>query len=116
MLVDTKADTGPFRRAIWQYVYRLFGLCNDAYNYRKVNIYMQASKGPSKIKMFIKKLVTDPVEITREEFRVAGMGYSFRNEEKVHVGLIASEARRMAALLYALRSVVQHQTLPRNSR
>ena len=27
-------DTGPFRRAIWHYAQRLFGMSNDEYNYQ----------------------------------------------------------------------------------
>lgn len=33
---DTGVDTEPFRTAIWYYIQRLYGICNDHYDYKQV--------------------------------------------------------------------------------
>jgi hypothetical protein len=45
-------DTGPFRRAVWQYVQRIKGILHDDYNYQDINRYLNKFN-----KAFIKKIV-----------------------------------------------------------
>ncbi|XXQ35698.1 Sestrin [Plasmodiophora brassicae] len=93
-------DTGPFRRAIWHYTFRLFGVSDDAYNYQEVNIFLNRG-----LKAFIKKCACFPHLVTGGDF--VSLGYSLRPDEIVHVALLAMEARRQATLLYALRALQQ---------
>ncbi|KAI3649805.1 hypothetical protein MP228_005437 [Amoeboaphelidium protococcarum] len=88
-------DTWPFRQAVWYYVLRLGGMCHDDFNYHQVNIYLN-----KRIKQYIKKVACYPESIVPSDFHK--MGFSFRYDEKVHINLLASEARQCCNLLYAL--------------
>jgi sestrin len=97
-------DTGPFRRAIWNYAHFLYGIVSDAYNYQKVNVLLNMN-----IKSFIKKVVCNPLCVTYRDFHQ--IGYILRPEEKVHVALLALESRRRASLLYALHAIMVQRKL-----
>ncbi|EPZ32990.1 PA26 p53-induced protein (sestrin) domain-containing protein [Rozella allomycis CSF55] len=92
---EEEIDTGPFRQAIWYYVLRISGMCHDDYDYQCVNRYL-----PRDIKSYIKKCVFYPNNVKREDFD--NLGINLRSEEKVHVNLLAVEARKQACLLYSL--------------
>jgi sestrin len=47
----TGTDTTPFRQAVWYYVHRLFGICNDDYDYLLVNQTMDKD-----IKKYVKQV------------------------------------------------------------
>lgn len=95
---ESVADTSPFRRAIWFYSQRLYGIVSDGYDYGQVNIFLNKD-----IKIFIKKVCCFPEIVCRNDFE--GMGYNFQPREKVHLTLLALEARRRSALLYSLRAM-----------
>jgi len=96
---STDVDTEPFRRAVWYYVHRLFGICNDEYDYRQVNVFV-----PRAVKAFVKRAACVPEATTREDF----MSFSakFTPSEKVHICLLTAEARKQSCLLYALFAVM----------
>lgn len=126
-----QVDTTPFRRAIWYYVHRLFGVCHDDYRYHEVNVFVGRS-----VKSFIKKTVCFPWRITQRDYEHCGVGHRERNnhraedetqttrgpdrsleeadpvafspDEKCHVVLLATEARKQAGLMYGLRAVMEH--------
>lgn len=89
--------------AVWYYVHRVEGIFHDDYNYRTVNLFLNI-----KLKTFIKKLVCYPCEIKVDDFKDFGIDLTF--EERVHIVLLAAEARKQAALLYGLRAVAKYQT------
>lgn len=102
MNTEHGVDTGPFRRAIWHYAHSLYGMTSDAYNYRRVNVFLNKN-----IKSFIKRVVCHPNSTSRKDFQQ--MGYNLKPEEKVHVGLLALEGRKRACLLYALHAVMEQR-------
>lgn len=103
-------DTGPFRRAIWYYSLQLYGMAHDDYNYDNVPILLQPT-----VRTFIRKVACTPLPdvITEADYAIAG--YGFEHSEKCHITLLTIEARRQAALLYALHAVMSHMTSDRDS-
>ena len=91
-------DTLPFRRAIWYYVLRLYGICHDDYEYKEVNIYLNRS-----IKAFVKKTVCYPELISRSDF--VHFSPLLQASEKCHIGLLILEARKQAEIVYGIRSL-----------
>ena len=91
-------NTEPFRTAIKMYVLRLFGVRNDHYDYAMVNKFMTIAT-----KTFVKKVVCAPETVTADDF--ANFSFLFSDDEKVHIILLASEARRQSALLWGLNAV-----------
>lgn len=95
-------NTTPFRRSIWNYVHRIFGVLHDDFNYKHVNICLT-----KKIKMAVKKVVCYPNEIKKEDL---DFGLNLIPSEKIHVVLLATEARKQAEILYGLHAVMKYQT------
>jgi sestrin len=100
---QSNIDTGPFRRAIWYYTHRLYGLCHSDYDYNKIPIFLS-----NNLKTYIKKVTCMPEQVTAGDFDLRG--YKFGPDEKCHIVLLAIEARRQAILLYALHAVMRHMT------
>ena len=96
-------DTLPFRRAIWYYVLRLYGICHDDYEYKEVNIYLNRN-----IKAFVKKSVCYPELITRSDF--VHFSPLLQASEKCHIGLLILESRKQAEIIYGLRSIQRFQS------
>jgi len=94
-------DTEPFRIAVWHYTFRLYGVNNDSYEYRFVNVYL-----PVKLKIFIKKLVCYPQIVTIDD--VKKMGVALKEKEKIHIAILALEAKKQASLLFALKAVMKY--------
>jgi hypothetical protein len=82
-------------------VQRFYVVRNDHYNYREVNAFV-----PIATKGFCKKVACYPEIISESDFRE--FTSKFKPDEKVHVIMLAAEARRQACLLYGLRAVMQH--------
>eukprot|EP01125_Pyxidicula_operculata_P016446 TRINITY_DN5665_c0_g1_i1.p1 TRINITY_DN5665_c0_g1~~TRINITY_DN5665_c0_g1_i1.p1 ORF type:complete len:556 (+),score=73.54 TRINITY_DN5665_c0_g1_i1:152-1819(+) len=95
-------DTEPFREGIWHYVHRIHGLFHDDYDYLRVNQFV-----PRGIKEFIKKVVCEPYTITKADLK-ENFKIKLYDNEKVHVALLALEARRQAELLYGLHAVASY--------
>lgn len=88
-------DTAPFRRSIWYYVHRIHGILHDDYNYASVNELLLRN-----LKKFSKDLACTPFQVTPQD--LLNLGYSLSPEEKCHIALLATEARKQAELMYAL--------------
>jgi len=91
-------DTTGFRMAIWYYVNRIFGIFYDDYNYENVN-----KKIPQVIKAFVKMIAVAPWRITPED--LSKWPLPLLPQEKIHIALLALEARKNAELLYALHAL-----------
>jgi hypothetical protein len=59
-------------------------------------------------KTFAKKVACAPETISAADFE--SFATLFTPDEKVHIVLLAAEARRQAALLYGLAAVMRHMT------
>ena len=94
-------DTAPFRRSIWYYVHRIHGILHDDYNYGTVNELLLRN-----LKKFTKDMVFTPFAVTAQD--LVNLGYSLSPEEKCHIALLATEARKQAELIYALHAVSKH--------
>eukprot|EP00954_Amorphochlora_amoebiformis_P013478 1058607-Amorphochlora_amoeboformis.AAC.3 len=97
-------DTGPFRRAVWYYVDRLYGIEHDDYDYAHINKFLNRQ-----VKQYIKKCACYPQTITRSDYEV--FGYDFTDDEKCHVAILALNARRQASLIYALKALSKYMSL-----
>jgi len=93
-------DTAPFRQAVWYYAQRLLGIEHDDYDYCRMNKVLHRP-----LKEFVKKVVCQPDTVSRTDFD--RMGLALRTEEKIHLIVLAIEARRQAVLLYGLRVLSQ---------
>ena len=83
----TDIDTQPMRGAVWHYVQRVFGMCNDDYDYREVNTFVNRP-----IKMYVKKSACFPETVTARDF--ASFSSLLKDSEKCHINLLAIEARK----------------------
>ena len=94
-------DTAPFRRSVWYYVHRIHGILHDDYNYATVNELLLRN-----LKKFTKDLSLTPWQTSPQDF--VNLGYSLSPEEKCHIALLATEARKQAELMYALHAISRH--------
>jgi len=101
-------DTSPFRKAVWMYTHRLFGLFHDDYNYSETNIYLTKN-----VKSYIKSVSCLPETVTRSDFQ--NVGLRLQPDELVHINLLLLESRKQAEMLYGLRAVAAHMKLERSS-
>lgn len=111
-------DTGPYRRAVWQYVQRTKGVLHDDYDYQDVTPVFSSSRASNLLsvhaqinvylnkfnKNFIKKIVCYPEHVTLHDFQQ--LGYVMAPHEKLHLCALAVESRKQAELLYALRALM----------
>ncbi|KAI8051522.1 PA26 p53-induced protein-domain-containing protein [Syncephalis plumigaleata] len=93
-------DTWPLRQAIWYYVLRLAGLSHDDYDYAHVNRFLNR-----RLKQYVKKVACYPEELDARDF--VHFGFVLRAEEKCHINLLVSVARKQAALVYGLYNVMR---------
>ncbi|GFO05705.1 sestrin-like protein [Plakobranchus ocellatus] len=98
-----EVDTSSFRRAIWNYIHTMYGICHDDYDYAEVNQLLEI-----KLKAYIKTLTCYPERLQKKDFE--GVMKGFKHSEKVHVNLMLMEARQQAELLYALRALNRYLT------
>ena len=92
-------DTSPFRRAMWLFVHRYFGLFHEDFSYRTMGKLLSAP-----LQAFMLR-VCEGRGMEAEEWALPG--FELTESEKVHVALIVMEARRQAELIYAMHAVVQ---------
>eukprot|EP00039_Didymoeca_costata_P025670 m.14091 g.14091 ORF g.14091 m.14091 type:complete len:576 (+) comp4985_c0_seq1:367-2094(+) len=91
-------NTFPFRWAIWNYVYRTKGVVDDDYTYKEVNKMLT-----KEVKGFVKTLCCFPHLITHKQWTSF---MDIKPSEKVHICILAAEARKQSELLYGLRTVM----------
>jgi len=94
----TEKKTAAFRQAIWYYVHRLVGICNDDYEYREVNLFLTRP-----IKEYTKTVCCFPETVTAEDFDAFSSSLSVG--EKCHVNLLILEARKQASLIYGIKAL-----------
>lgn len=92
-------DTTQFRSAIWNYVLRLKGVLNDDYNYSLLNTFVKID-----VKNYVKTVVCTPQNMTRGIFDLMDL-IGLKESEKVHVNILAIEARYLCELLHALNAI-----------
>ncbi|KAK3782685.1 hypothetical protein RRG08_037688 [Elysia crispata] len=98
-----EVDTSSFRRAIWNYIHIMYGICHDDYDYSELNQLLEIN-----LKAYIKTLTCYPERLKKKDFD--GVMKGFQHSEKVHVNLMLMEARQQAELLYALRALNSYLT------
>jgi hypothetical protein len=98
-------DTGPYRRAAWQYVQRIKGVLHDDYDYKEINQFLNKFN-----KEFLKKVVCYPEFITAHDYQQ--LGYVLAPHEKLHLCALVVESRKQAELLYALHAVMSSTMNP----
>ncbi|XP_054721730.1 sestrin homolog [Uloborus diversus] len=94
-------DTTIFRRAVWNYVHRMYSIIHDDYNYSEMeNLLEKGFRSYAETVCFCPEKITHDAhdEIMR----------AFRHSEKVHVNLMLFEARLQAELLYAFAALMQY--------
>lgn len=89
-------DQGPLREAVWFFILRLYGIFNDGYDYRDVDLLLNKSA-----KRFLKKVCFVPEQIARQDWQSLGEG--LKSQEKVLLALLATHARMYTCLVYAFR-------------
>lgn len=94
----TNIETGPLRRAIWNYTQRVYGLLYDDYNYSEVNALLTKNT-----KTYIKKAACAPQTVNYDDFNRIELDIS--NEEKIHVVLLIAAGRMEGELLYWLHAM-----------
>lgn len=93
-----KQSTTAFRRAIWLYVQKLYGIEADDYDYSSVNVVLEI-----RTKVYVKKVVTCPFSITQADYE--DCRGSLRHDEMTHINLLCIEAKRQAALMYLMKAL-----------
>jgi len=96
-------DTSPFRRSIWYFVHRLYGILHDDFNYGFI-----VKTLDKKTKKTLKNLTLYPNKIHKND--TFDFGIFLQASEKIHIIVLATEARMQAELLYGLHAVVKYQT------
>ncbi len=94
----TNIETGPLRRAVWNYTQRVYGLLYDDYNYSEVNALLTKST-----KTYIKKAACAPQTVSYEDFTRVELDISM--EERIHVVLLIAAGRLEGELLYWLHAM-----------
>ncbi|XP_050427775.1 sestrin homolog isoform X2 [Adelges cooleyi] len=94
-------DTTRFRRAIWNYIYCIYGMRNDDYDYEEVT---QLLTNP--LRVFVKTAACYPerLNIIPSENALK----HFELSEKIHINLMIMEARMQSELLFALRAIMNY--------
>ncbi|XP_059084156.1 sestrin-3-like isoform X2 [Tigriopus californicus] len=97
----TSVDTTMFRRSVQNYIQCLYGIRQDDYDYGEVNELL-----PRPLKKYIKTLCCYPDRCQLSDYQ--SIMTDFLDSEKVHVCLLACEAKFEASLIYALRGISQY--------
>jgi sestrin len=96
---EKNVDTTNFREAIWYYIHSIKGIRHDDYQYRKVNQVLDIG-----FKTFIRMVACFPEKVSSVSFQSSMAG--LEPSEKVHVNIIAVDARMQAELIYAMRALM----------
>eukprot|EP00042_Codosiga_hollandica_P030944 m.183536 g.183536 ORF g.183536 m.183536 type:complete len:559 (+) comp53501_c0_seq1:195-1871(+) len=98
---SVQMDSSPFRTGIWNCVLRLKGILNPEYNYRKLKLLVHPPA-----EFFVKFVTCYPELVSQDIYNRLNL-LGIEESEKVHVTLLATEARCMAALLMGLNALSQ---------
>lgn len=115
-IADSQEDTAPLRECMRFYTEHIFGVHHDDYDYSQVNLL-----GWRKLKIYLKKVVTLPQSLTKEDYEQLGVRedregkvvktYNFTPEEKCHVNLLAIESKKRCALTYLAKAISDYKNL-----
>jgi len=94
-------DTTLFRRAGWNYIQCLWGIRHDDYDYAEVNDLLHRN-----LKKYIKTASCYPEHCIKSEYD--SIMQDFNTSEKVHMLLLAGEAKVQSSMLYAMKAVSMH--------
>merc|ERR1711915_1089670 len=94
-------DTSLFRRASWNYIQCLWGIRHDDYDYAEVNELLHRN-----LKKYIKTASCYPELCIKSEYD--SIMQDFNTSEKVHMLLLAGEAKVQSSMLYAMKAVSMH--------
>ncbi|OMJ72020.1 hypothetical protein SteCoe_29633 [Stentor coeruleus] len=95
---DSGVETGPLRRAIWNYVQRVYGLQYDDYNYTDINKFLEINT-----KKYIKKIACFPETVTKQDWENIELDLTY--DEMIHLNILICEARFETELLYMLYAI-----------
>lgn len=96
--------TVPLRRAICMYIERIYGIIHDHYDYSKLTKYMKGADNA--LKIYIKKTVTEPHNLTPEEYNAVFQYFgSLESEELAHLAILGATAKEKSALTYFLMAL-----------
>ncbi|ETO36042.1 sestrin-like protein, partial [Reticulomyxa filosa] len=87
--------------AIWNCVQAFYGIHDDSYDYKNVNISMRPQ-----LKRFLKKIVCYPQSVTLHD--IDRLGIPLEDHERIHIAILAIEAKKQASLIYGLRAVMRY--------
>lgn len=96
--LDSGVETGPLRRAFWNYVQRVYGLQYDDYDYTDINNFLSINT-----KRYIKKVACFPETVTKQDY--LNIELDITHDEMIHLNLIICEARFEAQMVYMLHVV-----------
>lgn len=96
-------DTTIFRRAVWNYIHRIYGIIHDDYDYVEMEDLLDSG-----FRAYVETVCFYPEKITQNSYDE--IMRAFRHSEKVHVNLMLFEARLQAELLYALSAIMRYMT------
>ncbi|KAJ9472411.1 Sestrin-like protein [Diplonema papillatum] len=103
-------DTSRLRQMVWYYVHGLYGIVADDIDYSNINGLVGIQKnGIIGFKKYIKYVgcLTNTINEMEYHFDIR-YTQRFSSKDKVHICLLASEARRRAALIYGMRACAKH--------
>jgi sestrin len=98
-------DTSAFRRMVWLYVHRVYGIVHDDFNYQLVNTLFTDPNIVKIVKSFVKRTAGHPETFLSSHFYE--WGYPVDIKERVHVALLSCESRKQAELIHGLRALSQ---------
>jgi len=98
-------DTTSLRRGIWMYVQILYNIRYDDYNYGVLSG-SDNSLLERPLKAFIKTITCYPEKVTKEKYD--SFWVQFKHSEKVHVMIMAKEAKLQVGLMYAVKAFNQY--------
>lgn len=94
-------DTSRFRRAIWNYIYCIYGMRNDDYDYEDVTQLLRCQ-----LRVFVKTATCYPERLNKTTSENTLKHFDL--SEKIHINLMIMEARMQSELLFALRAVMNY--------
>jgi sestrin 1/3 len=95
---ESGVKTKLLRRAIWNYVQRVYGLQYDDFCYTIINKFLHINT-----KRYIKKVACFPDTVVQEDYE--NIKLKITDDEMIHLNLIICEARFEAQLVYMLHAL-----------
>ncbi|KAF2367300.1 Sestrin [Trinorchestia longiramus] len=96
-------NTAPFRRAVWNYTQCLFGIRRDDYDYSHINMLLDRH-----LKVFLKTMTVAPENLLDDLKYLPSILKEFKQSERIHVVILAAEARLQTEMVYAMLAVERY--------